>query len=206
MFKIMWGIQEIHLVTKRIQIADSSLKVELEPGHIPVLFTNASTASWDLLDSIQRDIFELLSSIQNDTSSPEARLAKMFHPGGPTITFSENGWHRSPDMQFTYPNREYASLIIEIAHSQREKSASLPKLAEEYIVYSGGNILLVPGWRRNSVPGSKDGNFFDVMPQIWDWWRNGISCEPALVVHGFVSSLLRAQVLANSLHYACHLV
>lgn len=145
MFKIMWGIQEIHLVTKRIQIADSSLKVELEPGHIPVLFTNAFTASWDLLDSIQRDIFELLSSIQNDTSSPAARLAKMFHPGGSTTIFFENGWHRSPDMQFTYPNREYPSLSIQIAHSQREKSASLTKLTDEYIVDSEGNILLVVG-------------------------------------------------------------
>ena len=205
MFKIMWGIQEIHLVTKRIQIADSSLKVELEPGHIPVLFTNASTASWDLLDSIQCDIFELLSSIQNDTSSPAARLAKMLHPGDQLPPFPKTADIGLQICSSLIPIENIQASSSK-SHIHSAKSASLPKLTDEYIVDSGGNILLVPGWRRNSVPGSKDGNFFDVVPQIWDWWQKGISCEPALVVHGFVSSLLRAQVLANSLHYACHLV
>lgn len=97
-----------------------------------------------LLDFIKRDIFEQLSSIQRHGNNPAAGLAEMVYPGGSSKIFFGNGGHRSPDIQFIYPGAKYPSLVIEIAYSQSEKG-SLPKLADEYITRSEGNILLVIG-------------------------------------------------------------
>lgn len=92
--------------------------------------------------SIRTDIAKQLSSIRNDGNNPAAGLAKILCDSGSTIIYFNDGGHRSPDLQFIYNDVEYPGLIVEIASSQTETDSSLPKLADQYIVESDGNILL----------------------------------------------------------------
>ncbi|MCJ1343397.1 hypothetical protein MMC31_001590 [Peltigera leucophlebia] len=99
----------------------------------------------ELLLSIQNDFFEQLSSIRNDSNNPAAGLAKILRSGGSANIYFDDGGKRSPDIQLIYNDVEYPSLIVEVAYSQSNTASSIPKLADQYIVQSDGDILLVIG-------------------------------------------------------------
>jgi hypothetical protein len=56
----------------------------------------------------------------------------------------DQGWHtHSPDISFGHIDAKYPSVIIETSFSQKRKD--LPRLADDYILGSRGNIKLVIG-------------------------------------------------------------
>lgn len=78
--------------------------------------------------------------------SPSARFAGDVKKGGSTTLLfddPEYGQH-SPDMSFHHSNAQYAGVVIEVAYSQ--KAREFPRLAEDYILGSDGNIQVVIGF------------------------------------------------------------
>ena len=61
--------------------------------------------------------------------------------------FLEDNTRRDPDSQFTYDGARWPPFVIEIANSQSKKDGgkNLPKLADQYITESSGNIQTVLG-------------------------------------------------------------
>lgn len=76
------------------------------------------------------------SAIRNCESSTIFLIEFEAHEEGKFI-------RRDPDKQFQHKGAAYPSLIIEVSYTQKRKDVS--KLAEEYILYSNGDIKAVIG-------------------------------------------------------------
>ena len=84
--------------------------------------------------------FIISSSLIN--SDTRRLLQAITSLGSARVKFTKT-WHREPDQQFKIKGLRYPGVILESAHSQR--SNSLAKAADDYIVESWGAIQLVIG-------------------------------------------------------------
>jgi hypothetical protein len=94
--------------------------------------------------SIVDDIVQQLRSVAkgNGRASEFARCIK--HGGSATITFSDPGYGRhEPDALFRHREAQFPGVIIEISYTQKRRD--LARVAQDYILGSGGNIRAVVG-------------------------------------------------------------
>lgn len=92
-------------------------------------------------DTIRDRLRLILSSpaINSDTRRLVEAITSL---GSARIKFTKT-WHREPDQQFKIKSLRYPGIVLESAHSQRSKS--LAKAADDYIVESWGAVQLVVG-------------------------------------------------------------
>jgi hypothetical protein len=97
-----------------------------------------------LAANIVRNISRQLDSIANGTG-PAAQFAQGISPTGSfTITFDDPQYGKhEPDASFTHIDAGYPGVVIEVSYSQKRKD--LPRLADDYILGSGGSIRAVVG-------------------------------------------------------------
>jgi hypothetical protein len=79
---------------------------------------------------------------RNDSSGEFARNIEI--GGSPTLTFPDPDYGpHVPDGSFQHSKAQYPGVIIEVSYSQKRKD--LPRLADDYILGSDGNIRAVIG-------------------------------------------------------------
>ncbi|GKU13011.1 unnamed protein product [Fusarium langsethiae] len=96
-------------------------------------------------DEICKELNEIASS-RSDEAKPFAE--NVISALGSRVflaeTDDENGpIKREPDIQFHYPRARYPGIVVEVSYSQDGKD--LRRLAQDYILYSNGDIKLVIG-------------------------------------------------------------
>ena len=79
------------------------------------------------------------SKINSDTRRLIEAITSL---GSARVKFTKT-WHREPDQQFKIKTLRYPGVVLELAHSQR--SNSLAKAADDYVVESWGAVQLVIG-------------------------------------------------------------
>jgi len=97
--------------------------------------------SRQVADTIHDRLRLILSSptINSDTRCLIQAITSL---GSARVKFTKT-WHREPDQQFKVKSLRYPGIILESAHSQRSKS--LAKAADDYVVESWGAVQLVIG-------------------------------------------------------------
>ncbi|EXJ82753.1 hypothetical protein A1O3_06568 [Capronia epimyces CBS 606.96] len=92
------------------------------------------------------DIVQHLGKIAHG-NSPSAKFARdICCIGSSTITFNNPDYGRhDPDASFHHSDAKYPGVVMEVAWSQ--KARALPRLADEYILRSKGNIRVVIGFK-----------------------------------------------------------
>ncbi len=84
-------------------------------------------------------LFLSSSTINSDTTRLIQAITSL---GSARVKFTKT-WHREPDQQFKIKSLRYPGVILESAHSQR--SNSLAKAADDFVVESWGAVQLVIG-------------------------------------------------------------
>jgi hypothetical protein len=97
----------------------------------------------DLALSIVLDVTRQLSSIASG-AGPVADFAKSIRPtGSGKITFDDSSSTHNPDASFKHVQARYPGVVVEVSYSQKRKD--LPRLADDYILGSDGDIRVVIG-------------------------------------------------------------
>ncbi len=99
----------------------------------------------EFVATIVGDIAQKLCDIAR-SSSPSAIFAGLVRDSrSTTITFDDPDYGRhDPDASFRHSDAQYPGVIVEVAYSQ--KARALPRLADEYILGSDGNIRVMVGF------------------------------------------------------------
>ena len=94
------------------------------------------------IQSVANEIEHQLKSI-SEGEGPSAEFAKdVKSEASSTIEFEEQEYGRhDPDSQFSHTDANYPGVILEVAYSQNAKN--LPRLADDYILGSDGDIRAV---------------------------------------------------------------
>lgn len=88
------------------------------------------------------DRLRLILSSPSINSDTRRLIQAITSLGSARVKFTKT-WHREPDQQFKIKSLRYPGVILESAHSQR--SNSLAKAADDYVVESWGAVQLVIG-------------------------------------------------------------
>ena len=96
-------------------------------------------------DEICKELNKIASN-RNDEAKPFAE--KVISALGSRVLLAETDDEndpikREPDIQFHYPGARYPGIVVEVSYSQDGKD--LRRLAQDYILYSNGDIKLVIG-------------------------------------------------------------
>lgn len=95
------------------------------------------------------DVQNRLNDIAKEGEEAGAFASRIKSGGSSTILLSEGdseffkNIRREPDAQFRHPRAYYPGVVVEVSYSQEGKS--LRKLAQDYILYSNGDIKAVIG-------------------------------------------------------------
>ncbi|KAI9774713.1 MAG: hypothetical protein M1839_001674 [Geoglossum umbratile] len=127
------------------------LRFDYDPHSRELIFRMPSAIHEIFIANVVSEILFQLNRLGIDTSKPEiAALARSILPCASTdIVFYSNPTDKqeypkkSPDASFGHENAAYPSLIIEVSYSQKRKD--LPRLADNYIIGSHGNVRMVIG-------------------------------------------------------------
>jgi hypothetical protein len=94
--------------------------------------------------SVGREIIRQLDSIAERNNASGEFTRNIQDSGSTRLTFpdSDYGPH-DPDGSFRHLKAQYPGVIIEVSYSQKRKD--LPRLADDYILGSDGNICAVIG-------------------------------------------------------------
>ncbi len=94
--------------------------------------------------SIVDDIVQQLRSVAEGTGRASEFARRIKHGGSATITFDDLGYGRhEPDALFRHREAQFPGVIIEISYTQKRRD--LARVAQDYILGSGGNIRAVVG-------------------------------------------------------------
>ncbi|KIX98983.1 uncharacterized protein Z520_05444 [Fonsecaea multimorphosa CBS 102226] len=113
--------------------------IRLFPVDRAIGASNADAIHEEFVAKIKGRIGEQLREIAQ-AFSPSGRFAEGVRDGGSTtITFDDPEYGRhDPDASFQDPDAQYAGVVVEVAYLQ--KAQALPRLADEHILGSDGNI------------------------------------------------------------------
>ncbi|KFA81728.1 hypothetical protein S40288_05989 [Stachybotrys chartarum IBT 40288] len=144
-FKIHWNTY--YLIVKILEYR--LLRFDYDPGR-EILAIRMPCPVHDFFSaSLVKHIQEQLKSIAG-RSDQAGEFASNIHSGGSSRILLREGLsetsrplRRQPDAQFQHERAAYPGVVIEVSYSQDGKN--LRKLAEDYILYSNGDIKLVIG-------------------------------------------------------------
>ncbi|KAL9567457.1 hypothetical protein ACKAV7_008407 [Fusarium commune] len=96
----------------------------------------------------QEVVTELHNAVANCTDETKSIAKKIMNVQDCRVYLKETGDNygptkREPDIQFQYPDTTYPSVVVEVSYSQDGKD--LRRLAQDYILYSDGEVKLVIG-------------------------------------------------------------
>ncbi|QSZ31890.1 hypothetical protein DSL72_001459 [Monilinia vaccinii-corymbosi] len=147
----------------------------------------------------------MIAKLVRETERQLERIASPLHPHPPsqqpssssfakeikderstTITFEDPEYGRhDPDEQFRHSLAQYPSVVLEVSHSEKRKD--LPRLADEYILGSDGNITMLIGVDID-YRGTKKSTLSIWQPQII---RNGDGEMELVAVQTVTDQILR---------------
>jgi len=98
--------------------------------------------------SLADEIFDLVKDLANQRDEAGKFAAKIAKGGSSRILLREvadihAAIRRQPDAQFQHGDAAYPGVVVEVSYSQDGKD--LKKLAQDYILYSNGDIKVVIG-------------------------------------------------------------
>jgi hypothetical protein len=94
--------------------------------------------------SIVDEIVQQLRLIAKGNGRASEFARRIKHGGSATITFSDPGYGRhEPDALFRHRLAQFPVVILEISYTQKRRD--LARVAQDYILGSGGNIRVVVG-------------------------------------------------------------
>lgn len=101
------------------------------------------------INTLAADLRDQLSQISKQENDAGVFASQIEIGGSATIKLSEGDGEsfqsirRDPDAQFRHANSKYPGVVMEVSYSQDGKK--LRKLAQDYILYSNGDIKAVIG-------------------------------------------------------------
>lgn len=133
----------------RETIKRSFKRFDYDPNH-GVLYLRMPSPVHDFFSNILADdLQDQLNKIASEDNDAGAFASEIRSGGSSTILLSEGDSEsfervrREPDAQFRHRRACYPGVVIEISYSQKGKN--LRKLAQDYILYSNGDIKAVVG-------------------------------------------------------------
>ncbi|ELR07553.1 hypothetical protein GMDG_08468 [Pseudogymnoascus destructans 20631-21] len=139
------GYQELQHELQRDEslwgFAQHKLRYDYFPSTSRLVLRMPTTLHEEFITSIVEEIQVQLKSIQNAS----AEFAKEIRSGGSaSIKFADEEYGKhDPDAQFRHSKAQFPGIVIEVSYSQKRKD--LERLADDYILGSDSDILVVVG-------------------------------------------------------------
>lgn len=93
----------------------------------------------DIVDEIRQQLRLIASG-----AGPAANFARSIKStASGRITFDDSSSRHNPDASFKHVKARFPGVVVEVSYSQKRKD--LPRLADDYILGSNGNIRVVVG-------------------------------------------------------------
>ncbi|KAG8411232.1 hypothetical protein J3459_016284 [Metarhizium acridum] len=143
------SLDQKQYVSLRGSIERSFKRFDYDPNHGLLILRIPSPVHDFFANILADDVQDRLNDIAKEGGEAGAFASRIKSGGSSTILLLEGdseffkNIRREPDAQFRHPRAYYPGVVVEVSYSQEGKS--LRKLAQDYILYSNGDIKAVIG-------------------------------------------------------------